>query len=177
MKPRAKKLCEVCAKSFSSANIARHKLCLHSYCVECKLLVSRKRHRCFKGVGLKQNFAPTIPPNQDDQFLLVHIPVLIGLKLYKQLDAYGSVWPVYDIQGDKRLVDQTKKVLAQNCITCSVSEFIDVPNDRHSCINPNYEEFVSALRQCTDNVSEQVVNDVYKKAFGRDGRPPDGFVL
>ena len=177
MKPRTKKLCELCAKSFSSANIARHKRCMHSYCVDCKLLVSRKSHHCFKGVRPNPNFAPSVPPNQDDQFLLVHIPVLIRLKLYKQLDADGSVWPVYNIHENEQLADQTKQVLTQNCITCSVSEFIDVPNDRHSCTNPNYEEFVSALRQCTDNVSEQVVNDVYRKAFRRDGGPPNGFVL
>ncbi len=160
MKSRPKKLCELCAKSFSTANIARHKRCMHSYCRDCRLLVSKKRHRCFL------NFSPIPPPKEEDQYLLVHIPVLIRKQLYDKLDANGSLWPVYNVSRSEDLSEKVKKVLRRECITCCVSEFVDIPEDRHSCVDPNQEEFVAALRQCTDDISEQTIYDVYRTTFG-----------
>ena len=159
MKPRSKKVCEVCVKSFSSANIARHKRCMHSYCLDCKILVSRKRHHCFKSVG-------QAPPKEEEQYLLAYVPILIHKQLYKKLEVDNSVWPLHDFGKNEDLADKVKTVLKRDCFTCCVSEFMDVPDDRHSCTDPNRDEFVTALRQCTDNTTDQIINDVYRAAFG-----------
>ena len=178
MKLRQKKLCDICDESFSSANIARHKKALHAYCPDCKLLVTRKSHSCFKSARTISNYVPP-PPNEDEQFLLIHVPVLIRKPLYKKLESGGSFWPLYDIEEEgEALAAKVKNDLKEECFTCSVSEFIDVPDDRHSCTNPNREEVVNALRRCKDFVpTDKVINDVYQKIFGRAGEPADGFVL
>ncbi len=165
MRPRARKVCEVCVKTFSGANVARHKRLMHTYCMECKKLVSRKRHDCFISDGVAPKIVP-YPPNDEDQFLLVHVPVLIRKQLYKKLDSDGSVWPLYDLGEKEELADKVKKNLTNNCITCTVSEYIDIPDDRHSCTDPNREEFVKALSQFTDKISDSLINDVYRAAFG-----------
>ena len=173
MKPRQKVLCELCVRSISSANISRHKWSLHSYCQVCKLLVSRKRHRCFKSGAVPLNSPPTAPKD-DDQYLLVYVPVLIRKQLCKKLQADGSVWPLYNIEGNDDLAEKVKDTLKKDCFTCCVSEFLDVPDDRHPCTNPNREEFVTALQQCTEDISDQRITDVYRSIFGGS---PNGLVL
>ena len=176
MKLRPNIICEICDRTFSSANISRHKRSVHSYCQSCKLLVSKKRHPCFRSGTIPIDCPPT-PPKDKDQFVLVYVPVLIQKQLCEKLKADGSVWPQYDVEVKESLSEKVKAILKKDCLTCSLSEFIDVPDDRHSCTNPNREEFVSALRQCTDDLSDQTITNVYESAFGEVGGPPDRFVL
>ena len=171
MCPRVSRLCEICNKSFSSANIARHKRHMHCYCLDCSQLVSRKRHHCFKTAGTGANIA-AYPPNDEDQFLLVHVPVLIRKSLYRKLELDGSAWPLFNV--DQDLGEKVKKILKEGCLTCDLSEYLDITDDHHSCKNPTREEFVAALNQCSENITEDSINNVYRAAFGRS---PDGFVL
>ena len=164
---RGKIECEICSQSFARANIASHKTQTHSYCQVCKLLVSRKRHSCFRGLKY-----PTLSPKQDDQFLLVYIPVLIRRKMYKKLESDIAVWPLNDIggkQSEQAFLDEVKSNLKKTCLTCCLSEFIDVTNtDQHSCDAPNRPEFVAALSMAlgTDHPSEDTINDIYQTIFG-----------
>ncbi len=152
--------------------MARHKATVHSYCQICQLLVSRKRHHCFQSLVSPQN-CPTLSPSQDDQYLLIYIPVLIRKKIYKKLEADVAVWPLNDIGGkraEQSFLDDVKSNLKKSCLACCVSEFIELDEtERHSCTEPNRKEFVEALSTslCTEQPSEVTILNIYQTIFGR----------
>ncbi len=167
-------LCEICNKLVASANMARHRKGVHSYCQVCKLLVSRKRHHCFQSLD-----GPALSPLLDDQFLLIYVPVLIRKKMYKKLEADIAVWPLNDIGGkesEQSFLDNVKCNLRKSCLACCVSEFIEVnETDHHSCTDPNRIEFIGALSNSlrTEQPSEDTIINIYQTIFGRHGGPPD----
>ena len=123
MKNNRKTLCDVCAKTFSNANIARHKRCMHTYCIRCQLLVSRKRHQCFKNEKSKPI---PIAPKLDEHFMLIYVPILIQKNMYTSLEPDTFVWPLYNINQNQYIADKVKDKLKKDCMTCFFAKHMEV---------------------------------------------------
>ena len=166
-----KKLCDICDKQYTTANISRHRRGMHAYCSECKILVSKKRHPCFKPQHQKREF-PTLAPKPEEQFVLIHVPLLIRKSLYKKLESDIALWPLDSDSNGKKLIADIKNNLEKDCVACELCQFFDLPKgvEDHSCRNPSREQFLSALKNSGGEETDvESVDLIYKTMFG-DGR-------
>lgn len=165
-----KRLCSICQKTVTAANISRHRRCMHIYCPDCKILVSKKRHPCFKKKGGPPGELAQLASKPDDQFLLIHVPVLIKQSLYKKLESDIALWPLYKNEEEEELYKKVRDNLKKNCPSCDLCQYFDLPegSEFHSCKEPSREDIVSALKEANENKepTEESIEKAYNKIFG-----------